>query len=323
MVRGCIGAALLIVGVGAHAVGATPVRLALDWTSYVAYHAPLLVAEQQGYFKKEGLDVTFQLTRGSKDGALAVGTGQADMGWVDLSTAMYSILSKVPIKAVATVQQKNATGLIVLASSTIRKPVDLRGRRIGSTPGGSDSTVLPAFLAANGLRESDLTIVNLPSSGKLASLMAGKVDAVSGQGWYFGSAVDATGKQSRTLLYADFGINLLDHGFIASDSFIGADKPTITHFLRAYQKGLQYTIANPAAACKLVVDKAGVGLTQDLCERQLKRWLTLLSDDASAKQRWGWNDPDVWNKTLGFLEKYGGAPKADSVKGMYTDDFLP
>src|SRR5690554_6448425 len=85
-------------------------------------------------------------TSRTKDGVLAVGTGQGDIGWVDQSTASVSMLAGVPVKAVATVQEKNATGLTVLQGTDLDSPDDVRGLRIGSTPGGSDSTLVPAFL---------------------------------------------------------------------------------------------------------------------------------------------------------------------------------
>ena len=136
-------------------------------------HEKLVLADERGYFAEEGFDVDFNLTAGSKDGVLAVGTGQSDIGWVDLSTASVSMLAGVPIRAVATVQEKNATGLTVLEGTPLESPDDVRGLRIGSTLGGSDSTLVPAFLAANNLAESDVTIVNLPANGKLAALITG------------------------------------------------------------------------------------------------------------------------------------------------------
>jgi NitT/TauT family transport system substrate-binding protein len=299
------------------------IKVALDWNSYVAYHAPLLVSEENGYFKDEGIGVSFQFTRGSKDGVMAVGTGQADVGWVDLSSAMSGMLAKLPIKAVATVQHKNATSLVVLATSTIQKPNDLKGKRIGSTPGGSDSTLLPPFLTANSIGKGDVTVVNLPGSGKLASLMAGQVDAISGQSWYYQSAVEEAGKPARVVLYADHGMNLLDHGFVASDAFIGSQKENITRFLRAYKKGLDYTVANQDKSCALVVRKAGAGLTQELCKSQIKGWITLLSSDESAKKPWGWNNPEQWNKTLAVLKTYAGEQGTLSAREMYTDALLP
>lgn len=69
------------------------IDVALDWKSYIPYHSPLLIAQDKGYFKKEGLNVQFHLTAGSRDGAIAVGTGKQQLGWVDLTTAAASMLT--------------------------------------------------------------------------------------------------------------------------------------------------------------------------------------------------------------------------------------
>lgn len=320
----CFAATILIIAVCAGTWAQTPVRVPLDWTTWVPFHAPILIALEKGYFKAEGLDVATTFTRGSKDSVIAVGTGQGDMAWVDLSTAMYSMLAGVPVKAVAQIQHKNATGLIVAANSNIFKPDDLKGHSIGSTPGGSDSTVLTAFLAANGLKLRDVTIVNVPADAKLAAFLTGKVDVISGQGWYYGAATAAQGKPSRVILDADFGFNLLDHGFIASDDFIKSHKLAITALLRAYHKALDDTIAHPDQACAVVVKNVPLNsLSQDLCNRQITAWLALLDSDASKKQRWGWNDLMVWRSTYDFLQNYDKVEKMKTVNDFYTDAMLP
>ena len=54
---GC-GIALMLAAASAGAQSLKPVRLAMDWTTWVTYHAPILIAQNDGYFKAEGLDVT-------------------------------------------------------------------------------------------------------------------------------------------------------------------------------------------------------------------------------------------------------------------------
>ncbi|MGW6459667.1 ABC transporter substrate-binding protein [Streptomyces sp. NPDC055078] len=302
--------------------GRTDVRVALDWKSYVAYHAPLIVAEKKGYFKKEGINTKLKLTGGSKDGVQEVGTGKADVGWVDLSTASYSMLAGLPVKAVATVQHKNATGLTMLADSPIRKPGDVRGKRIGSTPGGSDSTLVPAFLAANNIDKDDVTIVNLPANGKFAALLAGEVDAISGQGYYAASAIEDAGKKSRTILYSDVGANVLDHGFVASERFLKGNGETTTAFLRAYRQGLDYTAKNQEESCRLVAAESGGTLTEKFCRSQLKGWLELVpGEDKNAA--WGTNKEAEWKQTLHILKTYGGAEGDEKPTDMYTNKYLP
>ena len=299
----------------------TKVKVALDWTTYVGYHSALVTADEKGYFADEGLEVEFDLTAGSKDGVLAVGTKRADIGWVDLSTAAVSMLAGVPVKAVATIQEKNATGLTALKGTPLDSPADVKGLRIGSTPGGSDSTLVPAFLAANGLKESDITLVNLPANGKLASLIAGDVDAISGQVYYYTVALKNQGKDPHGMLYSDAGLDVLDHGFIASDAFIKDNAKIIPEFLSAYRKGLADTIANPEAACKSTSERSEGAMTTEACVAELDEWLKLVYSPDSAT--WGQSSAESFDSTVAILKKFGGATGDMKPADMFTNDYLP
>lgn len=299
------------------------IDLALDWNTYVPYHAPLYVAQDKGYFQKQGLDVQFHFTGGSQDASVAVGTGKDQIAWADLSTAASNMLGGVPIVSVAQVQQKGATALVVPADSPIGKPSDLRGKRLGSTPTGSDATVLPAFLKHNALSKSDVTVANLPANGKLAALLSHKVDAINGQGYYYAAALEQQGTKTRQLLYADWGLNLLDHGIIANRSFAQDHGPTVTAFLRAYQQGLDYTRQHPEQACDVMVKKAGsVAMPKPLCLAQLKGFLALLPPTSST-EKWGTNDSGLWKQTVAVLRRYGGVEGNGAISDMYTDSLLP
>lgn len=299
----------------------TKVKVALDWTTYVGYHSALVDADEKGYFADEGIKVDFDLTAGSKDGVLAVGTKRADIGWVDLSTAAVSMLAGVPVKAVATIQEKNATGLTALKGTDLNTPADVKGLRIGSTPGGSDSTLVPAFLAANGLKESDITLVNLPANGKLASLIAGDVDAISGQVYYYSAALKNQGKDPHGMLYSDAGLDVLDHGFIASNAFIKDNPTVIPQFLAAYRKGLADTIADPEAACKVTSERSEGAMTTQTCVAELDEWLKLVHSPELST--WGQNSADSWDSTVSILKEFGGATGKQKPADMFTNDYLP
>lgn len=297
------------------------VKLSLDWSTYVAYHAPIVIAQEQGIFAKHGLNVTDTLTGGSKDAVLAVGTKQSDMAWADLSTAATSMLSGLPIKAVATVQQKNASGLTVLDGTKLDSAMDVVGLRIGSTPGGSDSTLIGAFLKKNNIAENQVTIVNLPANGKFAALMTGKVDAISGQVYFYISSAAAEGKTAHGKSYSEMSTDTLDHGFVASADFLAKSPATVTKFLAAYQEALKVTITDPAAACKTISERASGALTTTACESQLKLWLPLVAPVEDPK--WGANDPQRWATTVDILKSFGGATGSVEPAAMFTNDSLP
>ena len=79
------GTALL--SLAAASASAADVTLMLNWTP-TADHAPLYYAKSQGWFKKEGIDLTIESGRGSAGTAQRVGSGGSQMGIADLPTAM-------------------------------------------------------------------------------------------------------------------------------------------------------------------------------------------------------------------------------------------
>ncbi|QBE48417.1 ABC transporter substrate-binding protein [Leucobacter triazinivorans] len=303
------------------AEGADELALSLDWSTYVAYHAPFAVAQENGIYEKYGLSVTETLPGGSGDAVLEVGTGQTDLAWADLSTAAASMLQDVPVTAVAKIQQRNASGLTVLEGTKLESAEDVVGMRIGSTPGGSDSTLVGAFLQANGIAEDEVQIVNLPANGKFAALMTGDVDAISGQVYFYVSSARDEGAEAHGLSYSDMGLDVLDHGFVASDAFIESSPQAIERFLRAYREGLAETIADPAAACEVLAAKSDGAVLQDSCEAQLDLWLPLVTpvDDAE----WGLNSEDDWQATVGALVEFSDARGDRDPASMFTNDFVP
>lgn len=298
----------------------TPVKVALDWSSYVGYHSILVVADDEGYFADHGLDVEFTLSAGSKDAVVAVGTGQADVGWVDLSTATASMLADVPVKAVATVQNQSATGLTVLDGTPIDGIEDVKGLRIGSTPGGSDSTLLPAFLEANGLSVDDVTVVSLPANGKLAALITGDVDAISGQVYYYSAQLESQGQSSDGMLFSEGGLDVLDHGIVAGDAFIASNPTAVSAFVEAFREGLATTIEDPTAACEATVARSEGAMTQEGCEAEMSEWLKLVTSPEDAN--WGTNDLDMFESTVAVLTTFGGVEGSKETATLFTNDFL-
>lgn len=296
-------------------------RLSLDWSTYVAYHAPFAVALEEGIYEEHGLNVTETLPGGSSDAVVEVGTDRTDLAWADLSTSAASMLQDVPVTAVAKVQASNASGLTVLEGTELETAQDVVGMSIGSTPGGSDSTLIGAFLNANGITEDQVQIVNLPANGKFAALMTGEVDAISGQVYYSVSNAEAQGETASGISFSDLGLEMLDHGFVANNGFIESNPESITRFLEAYREALQITIDDPSAACEILVGKADGALLQPDCESQLDLWLPLVTPTDDAE--WGMNSSEEWESTVGILTEYGDAEGDRSPDSMFTNDLVP
>ena len=147
------------------------------------YYLPLSIAESQGYFKAEGLDVTIVDFAGGSKALQAVVGGSADV----VSGAFEHTLIMQPkgIRLRAFALQGRAPQ-IVLGINPKTMPgfkgvADLKGKKIGVTAPGSSTNVLANFvLAKAGLKPSDVSIIGVGAgTGAVAAMRAGQIDAIS------------------------------------------------------------------------------------------------------------------------------------------------
>ncbi len=159
----------------------TDVSIAVGGKALI-YYLPLSIAEINGYFKDEGLNVSIADFAGGSKALQAVVGGSADVcsGAYEHTINLQSkrqfyrsfvIQGRAPMIALG-VSKKNMPNY-----ST---PADLKGKKIGVTaPGSSTNMLLSFFLTQNGLKESDISVIGVGSgSGAVTALRSGEIDAM-------------------------------------------------------------------------------------------------------------------------------------------------
>jgi NitT/TauT family transport system substrate-binding protein len=147
------------------------------------YYLPLTIAEQRGYFKAEGLDLTIVDFAGGARALQAVVGGSADVvsGAFEHTVNMqfkgqrmraFVLQGRAP-QIVLGVNPKTMAGYKTVA--------DLKGRKIGVTAPGSSTNVMVNFILAKaGLKPSDVSIIGVGAGpGAVAAMRAGQIDALS------------------------------------------------------------------------------------------------------------------------------------------------
>ncbi|WP_214405628.1 ABC transporter substrate-binding protein, partial [Pseudonocardia lacus] len=120
---------------------------------------PEIIAKAAGLFEREGLDVQFQVTRGSAQAIQTVIAGGGLLTRVGDSEMMVATGERsAPIKVVAQPSQVSTLRMVSLADDPINGPADLRGRTIGiPSEGGTSETLVDMLSATGGLAETDVT----------------------------------------------------------------------------------------------------------------------------------------------------------------------
>ncbi|TXT40401.1 MAG: putative ABC transporter substrate binding protein [Comamonadaceae bacterium] len=147
------------------------------------YYLPLTIAEQLGYFKAEGLDVTIVDFAGGSKALQAVVGGSADV----VSGAFeHTINMQFKGQALRAFVLQGATPQIVLGINPKTLPnykgfADLKGKKIGvSAPGSSTNVMVNFLLAKVGLKPTDVSIIGVGTgNGAVAAMRSGQIDAMS------------------------------------------------------------------------------------------------------------------------------------------------
>jgi len=234
-------AALLFTALPARA--AEPLTLLLDWFVNPD-HAPLIVAQQKGFFEDEGLEVTMIEPADPNDPPKLVAAGQAELAITYQPNLHLQAAAGLPLTRVATLVATPLNTLLTLEGGPVTSITDLKGRKIGFSVGGFEDALLTAMLAQEGLMLSDVELVNVNFSLS-PSLLSGQVDAVIGAFRNFElNQLAIEGAKGRAFYIEEHGVPSYDELILVAQSENLGD-PRLKAFLRALERGTAYLVNHP------------------------------------------------------------------------------
>jgi NitT/TauT family transport system substrate-binding protein len=319
---------LILAGVIAAAVGLTAPKAAtaqtkvtfqLNWTAGGA-NAGFAAAVGEGYYKDAGLDVTIVQGNGSGNTAQLVANGRAGLAYADAVAVTQLIAKGAPMRVVSTVYQSNPNQVSALKKTGIKSVKDLAGKKVGVPAGSSQTTMLPLFWKANGLKEADMTLLNMPPASMVPSLLQGQVDAILGSMDAYQIQLEAQGAELDNYRFADFGVPTVSTSIFASETFIKENPDVLRKFIAASLKGWSFALDNPQKTIehlKAIFPEVNVKLaTSELAA------ITPLFCSGGAKYI-GKAEDEHWARTQTLLSEVGLLPAGQDPKSYYTHEFLP
>jgi putative hydroxymethylpyrimidine transport system substrate-binding protein len=155
-----------------------PFTLILDWFANPD-HAPIFVAEQQGFFAQQGLSIKIIAPANPSDPQKLVAANQADVGITYEPQLLLDQKQKLPLIQVGTLISSPLGCMAVSANGNIKSLKDLKNKTIGYSVSGVDILHLETMLHSVGLSSKDATLINV-NYDLTQALMTHKVDAVLG-----------------------------------------------------------------------------------------------------------------------------------------------
>jgi ABC-type nitrate/sulfonate/bicarbonate transport system substrate-binding protein len=300
----------------------TSVRLMLDWVPNTN-HTGLFVAQEKGYFKDAGLNVSI-IQPGEVYPEQAVASGAADFGvsFQEQVTLARAATPPASLVSLAAIIQHNTSGFASLAEKNVQSPADFAGLKYGSTGSPFEEPTLRVLMACAKGDFGKLQIVNTGSTDPLALLATRQIDLA----WIFYGWEGLQSKQQGLNLNV---VMLQDHTdcipdyytpiLITSEAMIKNKPDIVRAFMKAVSKGYQDAISSPDEAAGSLL-KAAPELDSKLV-KDSQAWLSpRYQADAP---RWGEQKLAVWQAYSEWMAKNKIINQPIDAQAAFTNAFLP
>jgi len=314
-------------GVSAPAAAQTKLKMVLNW-KYQGPQGMFFVADDKGYFKAEGLELTIDQGNGSGAGVPLVANGTYDIAFGDINALIELAAKKpddAPIAVYVMFNQPPFT-VAVRADSPIKSPKDFEGKTLGGAANDGALKLFPAFCKITKIDCSKVKITNMQPNLREQMLMQGQVDGVFGYVntiRFSARLIGINDDQIRYINYGNYGMDLYSNAIIVSKKLVKENPKAVAGLVRAINKGLIDSLKDIDGAVAAVAKREP--LIKIPVEKE--RFLQTLKDEMNhpeiAKIGLGNVDPERLKKSIDILVEANNLPRTPAVSEIFTPQFLP
>jgi NitT/TauT family transport system substrate-binding protein len=282
-------------------VQAEPLKIGYsDWPGWVAWE----VAIEKKWFAEAGVEVKFEWFDyvASMD---AFAAGKLDA--VTMTNGDTLVTGATGAKGVMIIINDYSNGNdMVIASPDVNSVAELKGKKIGVEVGFVSHLLLLNGLEKNGLTESDVTLVNVPTNETPQVLASGDVDAIVAWQPNSGQALNQV-PGSRAVYSSADEPGLIYDVLAVSPTSLAKRKDDWSKVIDVWYKVVDYILDPATEADALAIMSARVGISPEEYKPFLKGTKILKLDGAKK----------VFEKGDGFTSLYGSTKISDDFNLKY------
>lgn len=219
-------------------------------------NSDVAVAQAEGYFAKEGLNVKVDNLSSGVPVVQGVVGGSLDIGASSIEPVVNAASAGAPVQIVGSYANKLTVDMVTPKS--IASPAGLRGQRLGIQQVGAFREVMTRMvIEGQGLTTSDVTYVPSSSSAYISELLTGEIKSGVLQEE---QTVTALKKDSSLHVLVNYG--QADPGYfygtyVASKSWLASNQATLEKFLTAITMAHRFMYTNQSATVSIVAKNTG------------------------------------------------------------------
>lgn len=278
------------------------------------------VAQAEGFFADEGLDVTIQHSAGGGEHLQLLANGTVDITTQDAGVVLERRADPgLPLVSIALVGQRGQQAYVALEESGIETPKDWEGRTVGYK--GTPPPDLFAIMAAEGVDPGAVELVNVGFDPRL--LTAGQVDVFPVFKSNEPDTIEGWGYDLVSWDAADYGVPTLGLTYVATEETVADDPELLRSFLAAVMRGVAFAEDDPQRAVEIVVDVVGDDAVADHQRFMLETELVDAHSAVTDEHGLGWQTTEQWQALADLLVEQGVVDGPVDATEAFTTDLLP
>jgi len=312
----------------ASASAQTKLKMVLNW-KYQGPQGWFFLADDRGYFKNNGVDLTMDQGNGSGAPIPLVANGTYDVGFGDIN-ALIEFAAKRPEEApiaVYMMYNRPPFTIAVRSDSDIKTPKDLEGKTLGGAVGDGALKLFPAFCKITKIDCDTIKITNMAPNLREQMLMQKQVDGAFG---YVNTIrfsamllhVDPD-KDIRFINYGDYGMDLYSNAIIVSKKLVKDNPAAVKGLIAGINHGLLDTLKDPDAAVAAVAKREPLINSKVERERLDATLKEEMNSPEIAKMGLGNVDTARLKRSIDILVNAEGLPRTPAIDEVWTSAFLP
>lgn len=316
--------ALMMVGLATAFIGSAraedQVNVRFSWKLKGEY-GPLFLAQEEGLFKKNNLQVRLGEGAGAPAALGALVQGQEDAVVLPGVFALSAIQKGIPVKLIALYHPKTPVALISWPEKPVNKPQDLIGMTVGHSVGETGTSYLDAFLRLNGVDPAKVKRVTMNAQSRVPAFIQHQIDVVSVYQTNDLPILEQTQKTKFVVMdMVKYGLAIPGLAVVTSDDNIAKKSDVMRRFLAASAQGVLDAKKDVKAATAALIKNWPNHPVDQAVFEQVKA--TVDAIPAPDGHEIGWIDQKVIKDTLTLLQSTGEIDTPKPLDAYFTNSLL-
>lgn len=305
--------------------GKTKITVCLDWTPNTN-HTGMYVALDKGYYDEAGLDVTIVQPPENTGAVQVCASGQAQFAveCQDTLAPVFTSDSPLDVTAVAALLQHNTSGIMSKAGEGMDTPKGLTGKTYLTWDAPVEQAMMKNVINGDGGNWDEVELIPNVVTDEAQDVNVNPDHAI----WVFYGWGGINAKVNNVdvdyFYFKDINetFDYYTPVLISNNDFLSSNPDAAKAFLKATQKGYEYSIENPEEAAEILIqsDETGSLTGSETLVTESQKWIS--EQYIADADRWGYIDPQRWDRFYAWLWDNELIEKELPAGTGFTNDYL-